>query len=130
MPARGGRPDSYDSACSNHGLRISRTPLRHGEINRESPTITREITVDNGVGNYTAAVAARDQGVAGCSVSSSTHQRKPPRPPLPPETLLLWFVGWAVSLARPSTGEEKAEGTAPKIGGVASGKPVLSFGTE
>ena len=37
MPARGGRPDSYDSACSNHGLRISRTPLRHGEINRESP---------------------------------------------------------------------------------------------
>ncbi|EJK57979.1 hypothetical protein THAOC_21932 [Thalassiosira oceanica] len=40
------------------------------------------------------------------------------------------FVGWAVSLARPSTGEEKAEGTAPKIGGVASGKPVFSFGTE
>ncbi|EJK54650.1 hypothetical protein THAOC_25703 [Thalassiosira oceanica] len=35
MPARGGWPDSYDSACSNHGLRISRTPLRHGEKDRE-----------------------------------------------------------------------------------------------
>ena len=47
MLARGGRPDFYDSACSNHGLRISRTPLRHGEINRESPLARLDVVEED-----------------------------------------------------------------------------------
>ncbi|EJK68298.1 hypothetical protein THAOC_10536, partial [Thalassiosira oceanica] len=51
MPARGGRHDSYDSACSNHDLRIFRTPSRHGVIDVASPTVSartaRVVEVDS-----------------------------------------------------------------------------------
>ena len=93
--------------------------------------ITREITVDNDVGNYTAAVAA---GESPAARSPPQHTRGSHRARRCRQRRFLYvyllFVGWAVSLARPSAGEEKADGTAPEIGGVASGKPVFSFGTE